>query len=113
MTTVNRPWGNFKVLETQQSFQVKHLEVFPSSRLSLQSHQFRSEHWFVVAGIAQVEVDGRVLVLQPGESVQIPVKSRHRVTAIGDTSLVFIEIQTGISFDESDIVRYEDDYGRV
>jgi mannose-6-phosphate isomerase len=50
--------------------------------------------------------------LIPGESIQIPVQTRHRVTAIGQSSLIFIEIQTGTSFDENDIIRYEDDYGR-
>jgi mannose-6-phosphate isomerase-like protein (cupin superfamily) len=112
MTKVVRPWGTFKVIETQDSFQIKQLVVFPNSRLSMQSHQFRAEHWFVVAGIAKVEIDNQILNLNPGESVQIPVMSRHRVTAIGENPLIFIEIQTGSSFDENDIVRYEDDYGR-
>jgi mannose-6-phosphate isomerase-like protein (cupin superfamily) len=112
MTTVVRPWGTFRVIETQESFQIKQLVVFPNSRLSLQSHQFRAEHWFVVAGIAKVEIDNQIHTLHPGESVQIPVMSRHRVTAIGENPLIFIEIQTGSSFDENDIVRYEDDYGR-
>lgn len=57
-------------------------------------------------------MDDKVIDLIAGESVQIPVQSRHRVTSIGETPLVFIEIQTGISFDEDDIIRYEDDYGR-
>jgi mannose-6-phosphate isomerase-like protein (cupin superfamily) len=112
MTIVSRPWGNFRVIETQEAFQIKQLTVLPDSRLSLQSHEFRAEHWFVIQGCARVEVDGRILELIPGESIQIPLQSRHRVTAIGETSLVFIEIQTGTSFDEDDIIRYEDDYGR-
>ena len=112
MTIVSRPWGNFRVIETQDAFQIKQLNVFPGSRLSLQSHEFRAEHWFVIQGCARVEVDGRILELIPGESIQIPLQSRHRVTSIGETPLVFIEIQTGTSFDEDDIIRYEDDYGR-
>ena len=112
MTIVNRPWGNFRVIETQDAFQIKHLTVFPDSRLSLQSHEFRAEHWFVIAGCARVEIDGTILDLIPGESIQIPVQTRHRVTAMGQSPLIFIEIQTGTSFDENDIIRYEDDYGR-
>lgn len=100
------------MVETQEAFQIKQLTVLPDSRLSLQSHKFRAEHWFVIQGCARVEVDGRTLELIPGESIQISVQSRHRVTSIGETPLVFIEIQTGISFDEDDIIRYEDDYGR-
>ena len=111
MSTVTRPWGSFRIIETHNSFQIKELTVFPSSRLSLQSHELRAEHWFVIQGKAKVEVDDKTLELFAGESVQIPTGSRHRVTAFGETPLVFIEIQTGVSFDESDIVRYEDDYG--
>jgi mannose-6-phosphate isomerase len=112
MSIVNRPWGNFRVIESRSIFQIKELTVFPNSRLSLQSHKFRAEHWFVIQGCARVEVDGKVSDLSPGESIQIPIQSQHRVTAIGEAPLVFIEIQTGESFDEDDIVRFEDDYGR-
>ena len=107
-----RPWGSYRVIETHELFQIKQLVVFPNSRLSLQSHEYRAEHWFVLAGSAKVEVNDRVFILHPSDSVQIPIKSRHRVTAMGDSSLIFIEIQTGSSFDENDIIRYEDDYGR-
>ena len=112
MPIVNRPWGSFRVIETQETFQVKQLVVSPGSRLSLQSHKFRAEHWFVLQGIAKVEIDGLIQNLHAGESVQIPIGSQHRVEAIGDSSLIFIEIQTGSSFDENDIIRYQDDYGR-
>ena len=112
MTTVTRPWGSFRVIETHDSFQIKQLTVFPNSRLSLQSHEFRAEHWFVIQGKAKVEVDDKILELLPGESVQIPTQSRHRVAALGEIPLIFIEIQTGVSFDENDIIRYEDDYER-
>ena len=107
-----RPWGSFRVIETQESYQIKQLIVLPNSRLLLQSHQFRAEHWFVIAGIAKVELDDQIFSLHPGDSIQIPIKSRHRVTALGESALIFIEIQTGTSFDENDIVRHEDDYGR-
>jgi len=112
MSIVARPWGSFRVIETHDSYQIKQLTVSPNSRLSLQSHEFRAEHWFVIQGRAKVEVDDKTYELSVGESVQIPTQSRHRVTALGETPLIFIEIQTGVSFDENDIVRYEDDYGR-
>lgn len=112
MSIVTRPWGNFRVIETHDLFQIKLLTVNPNCRLSLQSHEFRAEHWFVVQGNARVEVDHKIIELLPSESVQIPIQSRHRVTALGETPLIFIEIQTGVSFDENDIIRFEDDYGR-
>lgn len=113
MSMVIRPWGSFRIIETHESFQIKLLTVNPNSRLSLQSHEFRAEHWYVIQGNAKVEVDHEIIELLPGESVQIPSQSRHRVTALGDIPLIFVEIQTGISFDENDIIRYEDDYGRT
>ena len=112
MSIVNRPWGSFRVIETQEKFQIKELTVSPGSRLSLQSHEFRAEHWLVIQGIARVETDGVIQNLHPGYSVQIPIRTKHRVEAVGDSPLIFIEIQTGSSFDENDIIRFEDDYGR-
>lgn len=107
-----RPWGNYTVLLTENSFQVKKLVVEEGKRLSLQSHEFRAEHWFVVSGIGVAELDGVEINLSPGQSIDIPIGSKHRITCTSGKQLVFIEIQTGFSFEESDIVRYEDDFGR-
>lgn len=108
-----RPWGYYEVLETRADFQVKHLVVLPGKRLSLQSHRFRAEHWHIVSGSGFVTLDSEITEVKPGDSVTIPVGATHRVAAGMDSSLSFIEIQTGTSFDEEDIVRHEDDFGRA
>ncbi len=108
-----RPWGTYAVLhEGEGSHKVKFIEVSPGQRLSLQSHALRSEHWFVVSGEGVVTLDDDLVPVGPGTAVDIPAGTRHRVECTGGTALRFVEVQHGVSFDEDDIVRYEDDYGR-
>jgi mannose-6-phosphate isomerase len=108
-----RPWGNYTVLYTDESCQVKKLVVNPGKRLSLQSHKFRAEHWFIVSGQGIAQSDGVGIALSAGNSIDIPIGSKHRISCSGAKELIFIEVQTGSSFTEDDIVRYEDDFGRV
>ena len=113
MNYEERPWGNYQIIHVDQNCQVKKLIVNPGKRLSLQSHKYRAEHWFVVSGTGIAQIDDKEIPLGPGGSVDIPVLSQHRITSDGEQNLVFIEVQTGLSFDEMDIVRYEDDFGRA
>ena len=109
-----KPWGSYEVLADVPSHsKVKYLTLHPGGRLSYQSHEHRSEHWFVVKGIAEVTIDGVVRTLRVGESVDVPVGAKHRCANPGDDELVFVEVQLGDYFGEDDIVRYEDDFGRV
>jgi mannose-6-phosphate isomerase-like protein (cupin superfamily) len=108
-----RPWGFYEVLLDDPACKVKRIVVRGGQRLSLQRHRFRGEHWLVVAGSAEVTLDERLLRLEPGQSVDIPAGTWHRVRSTGDGDLVLIEIQTGSSFTEDDIERLEDDYGRL
>jgi mannose-6-phosphate isomerase len=108
-----RPWGSFTVLDEADGFKVKRIEVLPGKRLSYQKHFKRAEHWFVVAGQATVTLDGREVMLEAGEAVDIPVETAHRVENRGGETLVFIEVQSGTYFGEDDIVRLSDDYGRA
>ena len=112
MTFEVRAWGNFAVLISESNCQVKKLVVTPGKRLSLQSHEFRAEHWFVIQGQGIAQLDGAEIILNPGDSIDIPIESKHRISSISEVDLVFIEVQTGSSFDENDIIRYEDDFGR-
>ncbi len=108
-----RPWGNYTVLDsTLADHKVKRIVVAPGKRLSYQTHKFRAEHWFVVSGRATVVLDGRVLELGPGESVDIAIGAAHRCENHDDEPVVFIEVQHGTYFGEDDIVRLEDDFGR-
>ena len=109
-----RPWGNYTVLSDDASdHKVKRIVVHPGKRLSYQRHSKRAEHWFIVAGTAMVTLDGTVTEVHAGESVDIPMEGAHRIANEGDTNVVFIEVQHGTYFGEDDIVRLEDDYGRV
>lgn len=108
-----RPWGMFEVLAEGEGFKVKRIEVKPRQRLSLQSHERRSEHWVVVRGTALATVGDQEVTLLPNQHLLIPVRTKHRVANPGDELLVFIEVQSGPYLGEDDITRYEDDYQRV
>jgi mannose-6-phosphate isomerase len=109
-----RPWGNYTVLDDDApDHKVKRLVVHPGKRLSYQRHAQRAEHWFIVSGAATVTLDGTVTELRPGDSIDIPREGAHRMANSGSVDVVFIEVQHGTYFGEDDIVRLEDDYGRV
>lgn len=107
-----RPWGSYMVLYTDATCQVKKLAVNPGMRLSLQSHQYRAEHWFIVSGQGTALLDNLEISVKPGDSIDVPIGAKHRISCTSESDLVFIEVQTGSSFEENDIVRYEDDFGR-
>ena len=107
-----RPWGWFECLEMGKRFQVKRICVKPGAALSLQSHQYRSEHWVLVEGVAMVTVDDTVKYLSEGQSVYIPVGSKHRLENPGKLPMLLIEVQIGEYLGEDDIIRYEDNYAR-
>ena len=108
-----RPWGAYEVLVDDPDHKVKQILVRPGKRLSYQVHARRSEHWFVVRGSGAVTLDGIRNEVRPGSAIDIPVGVSHRVENTGAEDLVFIEVQHGEYFGEDDIVRLEDDFGRV
>jgi mannose-6-phosphate isomerase len=108
-----RPWGTFTVLDEADGFKVKRIEVLPGKRLSYQKHAQRAEHWVVVEGVAKVTLDGNDIIVNAGEAIDIAIGAAHRVENPGDKTLVFIEVQRGVYLGEDDIVRLQDDYGRV
>ena len=107
-----RPWGWYEILHTEDTLQIKKIHINVGQRLSLQSHRFRSEHWFITAGIAHVELGDRSLTRRPGQSVDVKVEEKHRIGA-GDEDVEFIEVQLGSYLGEDDITRYADDFGRA
>jgi len=110
---VNRPWGNYAVLEEDaDGFKIKRIEVAPGARLSLQSHKQRSEHWVVVSGTATVTNGDEVITVRKNESTYIPIGTKHRLENRGSEPLHIVEIQVGEYLGEDDIQRYEDNYGR-
>ena len=109
---VYRPWGWFDTLEIGNNFKVKRICVNPHSKLSLQKHSKRAEHWVVVKGTAEI-VRGEVKsILYENQSTYIPKNTFHRLSNNTDNPLEIIEVQSGNYLEEDDIVRVEDDYGR-
>ena len=112
-TTVYRPWGYYTVLNQGEGYLTKMISVSRKGQLSLQSHNYRSEHWVVLSGIARVTLDDKVFMLKAGSSIDIPVKAIHSLANPYDTELKIIEVQKGDKLIEEDIIRYKDIYGRV
>lgn len=110
--TEKRPWGYYKVLNEGAGFKIKKIVVNPKSCLSLQLHNFRSEHWVVVSGEATVTKGDIIKKIGPGQSTFIPIKTKHRLENNADEPLIVIETSCGDYINEIDIVRYDDTYGR-
>jgi mannose-1-phosphate guanylyltransferase/mannose-6-phosphate isomerase len=109
---VHRPWGWYERSDVGARFQVKRICVKPGGRLSLQKHFHRAEHWVVVQGTAEVQLDERVTILHEDETVYLPVGTVHRLSNPGKIPLELIEVQVGSYTGEDDIVRFDDAYGR-
>tara|TARA_Y200000002_G_scaffold306880_1_gene262874 strand:- start:6 stop:344 length:339 start_codon:yes stop_codon:yes gene_type:complete len=107
-----RPWGWYDVIDQGNRYKVKSIEVNPNASLSLQKHLHRAEHWVVVEGTAQIEVDGKISIIKENESTYIPLGSKHRLSNPGKIPLRIIEVQSGSYLEEDDIERFDDNYGR-
>ena len=107
-----RPWGKYLSIKNDKFWQVKLIDVKPGQRLSLQKHKFRSEHWVVVKGIAQVRIEDKFFTLKENQSTFIPLGLKHQLINPGQEKLSIIEVQCGDYLGEDDIIRYEDKYGR-
>ena len=110
---VYRPWGYYETLDEGIGFQVKRLMVKPASRISLQRHRRRAEHWVVVSGRAKVTRGNEVMTLGANESTYIPIGEKHRLENVGADPLFVIEVQSGDYLGEDDIERFDDDYRRT
>ena len=108
---VKKPWGNFRQFTHNSSSTVKIITVNPGETLSLQNHAKRSEFWRVTRGEGVIEVNGAKHHVQVGDERSIPIGAKHRLKA-GPNGIQVLEIATG-NFDEEDIVRFEDKYGRA
>ena len=110
--TVYRPWGYYKCLEQGEGFLTKLIHVSPRQQLSYQMHNFRSEHWVVLSGKAKILLEDKEYVLNPGQSIDIPLKAKHSLQNPFFEDLEIIEVQLGNKLIEEDIIRFHDIYGR-
>ncbi len=108
--TEKRPWGHFERFTLNELCTVKLVYLDGDKRLSLQYHNNRAEFWKVVKGPVKVQLGDDVKLLQTGETITIPKKAVHRLMGAGQDATI-LEISTG-EFEESDIVRLDDDYKR-
>lgn len=111
--TVYRPWGSYTVLEEGDRYKIKRIFVKPGHKLSNQMHLHRSEHWIVVKGTAKVTMNDKEYLIHENESIYVPKSTKHRLENPGKVDLELIEVQNGEYLGEDDIIRFNDDYGRV
>jgi mannose-6-phosphate isomerase-like protein (cupin superfamily) len=115
-----RPWGCYEIIAEAPTYKIKRITINPKSRLSLQRHEYREEDWYILEGNMTAERCSDIKAkidkmpnLRPGERCHIPQGWVHRASNTTDEPVVFLEVQRGESFEEDDIERFEDDYGRL
>ena len=108
-----RPWGRYVNLYEGKGFLVKELQVKPKGILSLQKHYHRSEHWMITQGVAKITLNKNSFFMKPNESIFVPEGAIHRIENSNKKTVKIIEVQVGSVLKETDIVRYQDIYGRI
>ena len=108
-----RPWGKYVNLFEGKNFLVKELTVNSKSSISLQKHNFRSEHWMITDGKPMITINKKKFYSKPNESVFVPRGAIHRIQNNFKKPVKIIEVQTGPILKETDIIRFQDVYGRV
>jgi mannose-6-phosphate isomerase-like protein (cupin superfamily) len=107
----HRPWGSFEQFTLNEPTTVKILRVDAGKEFSLQKHAHRSEYWKVIEGDGTAFTDDEVREVRTGDVIEIPQGTLHRLKG-GEHGIAVLEISFG-DFDENDIERVEDDFGRV
>lgn len=110
---VDKPWGYYETIKEESNFLLKKIVVNPGKRLSLQKHKKRTENWVIIEGNALVTLKDKCFNVNKNDEIFIPKETAHRIECTSKIPLIFIEVQQGDSFDENDIIRLEDDYGRA
>ena len=109
----HRPWGSYVNLFNGKEFLIKELYVKPKGILSLQKHHHRAEHWVVTHGKPKITLNKKYFTMKPDETIFIPLGSVHRIENPYKKPVKIIEAQVGSILKETDIVRFQDVYGRV
>ena len=109
--SIERPWGSFRQLTLNSLSTVKVHKIKPGQENSWQSHAKRSEFWYIISGGGIVKIEDKEYNASSGDEYTVSIGAKHRWIA-GPEGMVLIEVATG-DFDEEDIIRYEDKYGRA
>ncbi len=113
MNPETRPWGSYQILHAEPGMQVKRVQINPGARLSLQKHSKRLENWLVTSGQGIATLDEKEIPVSSGVFIHINIGQKHRMACTGSAPLVFVEVQLGSYLGEDDIIRFQDDFGRV
>ncbi|WP_020209516.1 mannose-1-phosphate guanylyltransferase/mannose-6-phosphate isomerase [Gilvimarinus chinensis] len=105
-----RVWGSVETVNLGKHYQIKHVMIKPGGEIALQVHKYRSEHWVIVSGTAEVSLAGELHTFTENDSVHIRSGDVHSIKNIGTSVLEIIEVQTGTRIDEEDIVRFTNNY---
>ena len=108
-----RPWGRYVNLFKGKNFLIKELTINSKSSISLQKHNYRSEHWMITQGKPKITINNKKFYKKKNNSVYIPVGSVHRIENMYKVPVKIIEVQTGSILKETDIIRFKDIYNRV
>jgi len=108
-----RPWGRYVNLFEGKGFLIKELYIKSKGILSLQKHHYRSEHWFVTQGSPKITLNKNTFTKKTNDHIFIPLEAVHRIQNQGKKPVKIIEAQVGSILKESDIIRYQDVYGRI
>ena len=108
-----RPWGKYTNLFKGTGFLIKELVINPKSSISLQKHNYRSEHWSIYSGSARITINKKKFNKKKGDSAFIPRGAVHRIENPFSKPVVIMEAQIGLILKETDIIRYKDIYGRI
>jgi mannose-1-phosphate guanylyltransferase/mannose-6-phosphate isomerase len=112
-----RPWGWYETVSSVSSqiagIKLKRIGVLPGQQISLQKHQHRREHWVVLRGEARVTLEDEIFDLKPGQHCDIAIGQVHRLTNLTSAMVEILEVQMGEYLSEDDIIRLQDDYGRI
>ena len=111
--TFYRPWGSYTNLYKGNNFLIKEISINPNGILSLQKHFFRSEHWVIIQGNPKITLNKKFFSKKPKETIFIPKGAIHRIQNPNKKKVKIMEVQLGSVLKETDIVRYEDIYGRA
>ncbi len=109
----HRPWGSYVNLFNGREFLIKELYIKSKGILSLQKHHHRSEHWVVTQGKPKITLNKKNFIMKSDETIFIPLGSVHRIENPYKKPVKIIEAQVGSVLKETDIIRFEDIYGRV
>lgn len=106
-----KPWGKYERFTENEKSTVKIITVKTGEKLSLQYHNHRDEFWKIMSGKGNVIIEEEIISINKGDEFFIPIGSKHSVEST-EEDVIFLEIAFG-DFDEEDIVRLEDKYGRI